>query len=994
MPTDRTTTLHGESTDVSSGGDELRTGACVGRYVLLGELGTGGMGTVFEALDPELDRRVALKVLHSRFAGPGNAARLLREGQALARVSHPNVVQVFEVGRHADTVFVVMELVRGQSVAGWLAQPRPWREVVRVFTEAARGLAAAHAEDIVHRDFKPGNVQLAEDGTVKVLDFGLARGLGVGSSVGDGTELALSSGSGSGLLNTKLTRDGAVIGTPSYMAAEQFRGELVDHRADQHAFCVSLFEGLYGRRPFHAAEWKALRRAVLAANLGKRPNADVPRSLWRLIHRGTRPTPEARFGSMHEIIERLERIAGVGPSRSMLRLVVPGIVALGGLGAIAASRADPSTQCADTDAALAGVWDEARRSQALAAIDAVGVAYGEQVRTRVGAHLDDYTTRWATQRTDVCAAIATATGEGAKLQQRRMECLDDSIRHLGALVEVLATTDETTLAKAVPAARSLPPLSRCADTERLTALVAPPPETAEERIEALERSLALARTRLSAGHGTAAREAVPAIVGEAEAIGYEPLLADAYHLESDVLVDEGDYAAAEPRLEAAYHAAASSGADERVAALGIRLCQLVGDRLRRPEDGEVWARHASGAIARLADRGHDVTGLEGMLAQVRGATLVTAGKYAEGVALLEGARNQLVLAKGDYDLDIAAVDVTLGSVLSGLARYDEAEAALDRALDLYGSAFGQRHPRLAGLHGAMSNLHKAQGRAEDAARHAQVGAQIVVDAHGEGHPLAAKLYLELGSAEEIRGEYDAAARAYDKAIESIETSSTPDEGILAVGLAARAGIARMRGELEAARLGFEKAARGLESAGRPSHLATTLTNLGGVYGSLGRTEDAVATLERAEGLLVEIRGADNPAVAEVLAQRGRVLIDAGKAEDGIQPLERSLAIATGKLADTNELVIHIRRELAEAQRVAGHTDEALVLAQRAVSDADASKELTVIPRAATRLTLARVLADRDDPQSQDVARTALDELDGIADPVAETVRGELRLLAS
>lgn len=991
MPSDRTTTLVGESIDSSPSTEALDVGACVGRYVVLGKLGAGGMGTVFEALDPELDRRVALKILHPRFAGPGNAARLLREGQALARVSHPNVVQVFEVGRHEDTVFVVMELVQGQSLSSWLGESRPWRDVVRFFIDAARGLAAAHAQDIVHRDFKPGNVQLSDDGVVKVLDFGLARGLGDNSSVGEGT-LAPSSVS-SGMLNTKLTRDGAVIGTPSYMAAEQFRGELVDHRADQHAFCVSLFEGLYGRRPFKAAGWKALRAQVVASDLGRQPEGDAPVALFRLIRRGTRPDPAARFASMHEVIERLERIGGVAQRRSAVRLLVPGIVVVGVVGTFAASRVDAADQCADTEAALSGIWDDERRGEALAAIDGVDASYGEQVRTRVATHLDDYAARWGVQREEVCHALASATGDESKLQQRRMVCLDHAVRNLDALVDVLVATDASTLPQVVPAARALPPLTRCADGEQLSAPVEPPPRGVADRVEALEQTLAVARARVVAGHAGVARAALPAILQEAEAIDYAPILADAYRLEADVLIEEGDYGAAEPRLTAAYHAADTSGADERVARLGIRLSQVVGDRLRRPEEAEVWARHAEGAITRLAERGHEVAGLTGMLDQVRGATEIKAGNFDAGVALLERARTQLVLAKDDYDLDIAAVDVTLGSVLSHLARYAEAKEALTRALDLYGATLGEQHPRLARLHGAMSNLHQAQGQSEQAARSARAGIDIIVAAHGPGHPLAAKLYLNLGSAEEIRGEYEAAARAYDQAIVSIEGSSTADEGIVAVCHASRAGIARLQGDFDNARLGFEKAVRGLEAAERPSHLATTLINLGGVYGSLGRTADAVATLERAESLLVKIRGADNPGVAEVLAQRGRVLIDAGRPEDGVDPLQRALALVTGKLANESELVIHIRRELAEAQRLAGSLDQALSLAEQAAADANTSDELGAIPRAAARLTLARVLADREDARSRDVARRALDDLGGTTDPVAETVRDDLRRLA-
>ncbi len=240
-----TVPLHGEAPrprDPSA--EALERGAAVGRYVILDRIGAGGMGVVYAAYDPELDRRVALKLLRTdRFAAPGHL-RLLREAKALARLTHPNVVAVHDAGTFGDQVFVAMELVEGETLRQWLeAGARSWREVLDRLLAAGRGLAAAHAAGLVHRDFKPENVLLGRDGRVRVVDFGLAKALA------DAAEEPAAPDSG-GELASPLTEWGAVLGTPAYMAPEQIRGIAADARSDQFSFCVALYEALYGERPF------------------------------------------------------------------------------------------------------------------------------------------------------------------------------------------------------------------------------------------------------------------------------------------------------------------------------------------------------------------------------------------------------------------------------------------------------------------------------------------------------------------------------------------------------------------------------------------------------------------------------------------------------------------------------------------------------------------------------------------------------------------------
>lgn len=274
----------------------------IGRYRLSRRLGEGGMGLVFAAFDPELEREVAIKVIRPEQRGGELEPhlRLLREARAIARLAHPNVVAVYDAGTHDGRVYVVMELVRGQSLREWLEQPRSWSEVVRVLLEAGRGIWAAHQAGLVHRDFKPSNVLLGDDGRVRVLDFGLAR-----SSLESDAPLADATNAAHHTSPTR-TRSGAVLGTPAYMAPEQCLGALVDERADQFSFCVSLYEALFGVRPFRGRTFPDLRRAIVNEPLELPVTARlVPEALRELLFRGLSKRPDDRYSNMLELLDAL-----------------------------------------------------------------------------------------------------------------------------------------------------------------------------------------------------------------------------------------------------------------------------------------------------------------------------------------------------------------------------------------------------------------------------------------------------------------------------------------------------------------------------------------------------------------------------------------------------------------------------------------------------------------------------------------------------------------
>ena len=288
---------------------EIRHGSKIGRFVVVGELGAGGMGVVYTGHDPELDRRVALKVLRAAAATDEERLRMLREGQAMARVTHPNVITVYEVGTEGNLVFLAEELLDAGTLGTWLESPRSQDDIVAKFVAAGRGLAAAHAAGLVHRDFKPDNVLLGKDGRVRVSDFGLARAIGPGDEELPAATRANMARAQLDLSRNPmdaLTRTGAVMGTPMFMAPEQHNGERADARSDQFAFCVALYHALYAAWPFAGNTSVALADAVIAGRLEKPPKA-IPAWLRKLVVRGLATTPADRYPSMTALLAVLEQ---------------------------------------------------------------------------------------------------------------------------------------------------------------------------------------------------------------------------------------------------------------------------------------------------------------------------------------------------------------------------------------------------------------------------------------------------------------------------------------------------------------------------------------------------------------------------------------------------------------------------------------------------------------------------------------------------------------
>ena len=366
--------------------NQLPAGSRVGRYQILDRVGRGGMGDVYAAYHPDLDRRIALKVVHeSGSAVVDRQARLLREARAIARLSHPNVVAVYDAGTVADRVYVAMEFVEGLTIDRWLAvTKRPWREIIRVFAAAGRGLAAAHAAGLVHRDFKPQNVMIARDGSVRVMDFGLARLTLEAAARAPAAAPPPPSNGDPAATPATVTQAGTIVGTPAYMSPEQFRGDPADARSDQFSFCVALYEALYGLRPFRGEHLLSLTMSVTEGELRPAQNtAKHPVPVWirRAITRGLRRDPAARFASMQALIDRLED----DPAVRRRRLFGTGAVVAVVVASILLAWQTTSRRRAASEREIGRHLDEATRA---AAVARTGAAEARTLRAEAFAAFD------------------------------------------------------------------------------------------------------------------------------------------------------------------------------------------------------------------------------------------------------------------------------------------------------------------------------------------------------------------------------------------------------------------------------------------------------------------------------------------------------------------------------------------------------------------------------------------------------------------------------
>jgi eukaryotic-like serine/threonine-protein kinase len=735
----------------------LARGATVGRYVILDLVGRGGMGEVYAAYDPQLDRKVALKLLHetaSRDATAHTARdRLLREAKAIARLSHPNVVVVYDAGAieepgHGERVFLAMEFIEGETLSAWLATaPRSWRSIRDIFAAAGEGLAAAHEAGLVHRDFKPQNVMVGRDGSVRVMDFGLASD---GSSLGagdDGGPLELDDPAVAPTPQTvALTRTGVLLGTPLYMAPEQFLARATDARTDQFSFCVALHEALYGERPFPSDSFPVLLEAVVAGRIrDPAQKARVPAFLRKLLLRGLAADPALRYPSMRSLLETL-RDDPVRRRRTVA--IVAAAVAVVLAGAVGTQRFATRGQrmCGGAVDKLAGVWERGdggeRRSAVHRAFLGTGRAFAEETWNRVSGLLDDYSRRWTGMYTDACQATHVRGDQSGEVLDLRMTCLEGPRGALRALTDVLSRTDPAVLIEAVNATQALPPLERCSDIPALRAVVPPPRDAATRtRVSALESSLAEVKALTDTGQWPAGLgKAVPLVVA-ARATGYEPLLAETLAARAWLQYFSGETAAATKTFEEAVWTAVAARRDDIAVESASCLVGIAGYLLGHQEDSERWEKLAE-ALQRRLGPGHERAAA--WLYQDRAVAREGRGDYRAALADLALALSLKRKVLAPNHPDIARTLWTIANVDNQLGDHGAALEAADRAMEIYRNAYGGNSPQLAQPLGIRGESLELLGRHAEAERDLRAAIELSTSWVGADHPWTAMHLTALG----------------------------------------------------------------------------------------------------------------------------------------------------------------------------------------------------------------------------------------------------------
>ncbi|WP_224193472.1 serine/threonine-protein kinase [Nannocystis pusilla] len=840
------------------------------RYTVLDFLGQGGMGLVLAAYDARLDRRVALKLLRTRADGSSGReekARLVREAQSMARLSHPNVVAVYDAGTLEDgSLFIAMEFVEGQTLRRWCAQqPRSWRQVLATYLEAGRGLEAAHAAGLIHRDFKPDNVLVGKDGRARVTDFGLAR-LKQSEALPAAPEPAEgSSPAGASAPADELTVTGSVVGTPRYMAPEQLlEGRRGDVRTDVFSFCASLYEALYGQFAFDGKTLMELMEAHAAGRVKPPPStSEVPAWVARTVLSGLSRDPSRRPGSMAALLAEL---ADDPQARRRGRALAGGLVVLLALlaGLVVWGWLDERERgCGGMEQHLAGIWDAPTKARVDQALLATGVSYAPDTARRTAAQLDGYADAWVKMRTEVCEA-AGRTAQAGTLAALRESCLERRRSRLGALTELLARgPDRALVDRAVDAAQSLPPLDDCADAEALTAAVPPPEDpSVRARVEALEAQADRLEALYEAGKYPEGLELGEALLREVDTVAYAPLRARALYVMAELQEPVGDYEGSKELARRAIVAAAQ-GKDARLGARAwSQLLFVLGARQGRGEEALTLSLALEAAVE-LADDPVSRADADNTL----GIMFVTLERHEE--ARQRHARALAVREKilGPEHPHTSLSLGNLGRALLGLGRYEEARQVHERAVALREKVLGPEHPVTAFPLTHLGTSLSALGRYEEAKDAFERALALREKGVGPDDPVAHAVFVGLGNALSALGRHDEARMAHERALALGEKALGPESSYLALALNGLGRALRGLGRHEEARLRHERALALQEKALGPNHagLAATLLGLGELELALDRPAQALPLLERALTLAgVEDRANVQMALAEAL----------------------------------------------------------------------------------------------------------------------------------
>jgi len=901
--TEKLTKREGHASERKHSGESstyLERGAPIGRYVVIDRLGEGGMGVVYSAFDPELDRKVAIKLLQAKPDGSqskssGEQTWLLREAQALARLAHPNVVSVHDVGTlPGDRVFVAMELVDGLTLRKWLReQERSWREVLPVLVAAGQGLAAAHAAGLVHRDFKPDNVLVGNDGRVRVMDFGLAKarpGLESGPVERvSASDLLIETKSP---LSDSLTEAGTVLGTPAYLAPELYDGEAADAASDQFSYGVTLCEALFGKRPFAKEQLMPPRKAPPKPAVPEAPN--VPVRIQRAALRAIAIDPAQRFPSMAALLAEL----GVDPNAGRRRaLIVGGVLAVavaGVAGVLVVGSGNPEP-CQGIEQRLGGVWDAGVKKKIKDAFAATKKGYAAQAFTLLERSLDGYAKDWTATSVESCRATRVRRDQTEEVLSLRQGCLDQRLEELRAVTQLLGEPDASVVDKAEKIGGQLEPLVQCSNVAMLRAPGQPAPEQ-RAKVAATHKQLAEARANMLMGRYLPALVLAQKALDGAREISYEPRQAEALLVRGAALMATGNPTDAVEAYSGATWMALRSKRDDVAAAAALLNAMVSAEILGKPNEGKIYLQLADAAAARAGM----VNTLSLKRDMVAGIVLAQSGDNEGAVAAHEAALAAVQRAVGPDDPSVWGDEVMLATTLTKSHIYGKAVKHFEHAMALREKTVGRDHADIAAI---LTNLGVAYGHLGDGPKGREAFERALAireKIYGPKNPLMIVTLNNFADHLRLQKDYAAALVLADRALAIAEKAPGKDHPVYHSIATTKAEILTGAGRIAEARKLFDEIMIA-EQAVKSETMALTLASRADLELADHHPAEAVSFAQRSVAEFERLGGPDNAEMVSALITLAKAHIARKDNAAAKALLERAIAI--GKKAGVDAVEI-------------------------------------------------------------------------------------------
>ncbi len=880
------------------------------RYRIERLLGHGGMGEVYLATDRKLRRKVALKLAQSRLVADATR-RWLREAEALARIEHDNVVEVFEVGTHDGRPYIAMQWIDGETLAHWVPRAAPsWQAIVACYAQAGHGLRAAHEHGLVHRDFKPSNVLRGRDGRVKVIDFGLAtRGRPPDSKLPTKSSLDRSV-SGDDRSNTH-----AGAGTLGYAAPEQLMGRDADPRSDQFALCASVFVALYGRLPYPGDDVGEVLGGM-ARELTMPPRTpSVPAFVERAVQRGLAVAPETRFESMAELLDALDPVANQTRRRRALRnAVILGAVPV----TIAVFAVSGEDRCDALEAEFERTWSPAVAAAVDERFEQTGSPMAAVAAAGAINRLDTFAAQWLEQRRRVCLArddLQTAPGPARA-------CLDAARIRADGAVRALLEVDRAHVPNTGPILDALLPPTACVGPPRSAQRPALEPQMRRATAPIREHLDASKARRLVGRTASALTDANKALALATD-LGDEALIAEAQLARGLATVADGSTDRGLDDLQAAYWTATAAKHDHVATQAARAVLSHIVLGPRQWAQAERWYELALSAERRLGT----VVTPSWRLLRAQGDAARGADRFDEAHASYAEALRRQEQARAQPQERIGMLNA-MSALSYGQIRYEDALAWAERARTLARDELPRLHPRHAdALRSKATAL--AMLRPREALAPAQQAVEIREVLYGADAPMLVDALNALGDAQTRAGQLQAAVVSLTRSVAIAEAH--PDRHQIEVGHANLylAAVLVDLGQLPQARAAFEAAARGFERVG-----GDEAYNLGLAYASLGEVEVRAENLpeaERAMDRAIELVRTVQPLqLAGLLANRGQIRLGRQDVDGALADFDEAAALIATTGSDEQEVASLVESGRAYGHLAQGHPELAIAAAKRSV----------------------------------------------------------------